>query len=103
MSHNIKNLSLLDKIPTKLRGKYISILKNKMQNGEDVSFELELLVQETAQRSLPKIVYPNLPVAEKVDDIKNLIRENQVIVVAGETGSGKSTQLPKICLDMGFR
>lgn len=39
---------------------------------------------------------------KKVDDIKKLISENQVIVVAGETGSGKSTQLPKICLDMGL-
>ncbi|MDE4990337.1 hypothetical protein NAH39_09510, partial [Francisella tularensis subsp. holarctica] len=45
---------------------------------------------------------PDLPVAERVDDIKKLHQDNQVIVLAGETGSGKSTQLPKICLDLGL-
>ncbi|AZI57080.1 DUF3418 domain-containing protein [Nakamurella antarctica] len=50
----------------------------------------------------PKITYPpGLPVSERVDDLKKAISENQVIIVAGETGSGKSTQLPKICLDLG--
>ncbi len=43
-----------------------------------------------------------LPVSQRVDDIKKVILNNQVIIVCGETGSGKTTQLPKICLDLGF-
>src|SRR3954471_2246606 len=46
--------------------------------------------------------YPaGLPVSEKKDDVLAAIRDHQVVVVAGETGSGKSTQLPKICLELG--
>ncbi|MCF6766827.1 ATP-dependent RNA helicase HrpA [Thiotrichales bacterium 19S11-10] len=52
--------------------------------------------------SRPNVEYPSLPVSEKVDEIKQLILDNQVVIVAGETGSGKSTQLPKICLDLGL-
>ncbi|QIV95694.1 ATP-dependent helicase HrpA [Allofrancisella inopinata] len=94
--------SLLNKIPTKLRSKYISILKNKKIGHNNLAKELEALAQEIEQKKLPEITYPHLPVAEKVADIKKMIQENQVIVVAGETGSGKSTQLPKICLDLGL-
>ncbi len=42
-----------------------------------------------------------LPLAEKRDDLLAAIRDNQVVIVAGETGSGKSTQLPKLCLELG--
>lgn len=93
--------NLLDNIPTKLRGKYISLLK-KSDVDSSLLIELKQLAKQTSQKTLPKITYPDLPVAEKVEDIKKLIEENQVIVVAGETGSGKSTQLPKICLDLGL-
>ena len=44
---------------------------------------------------------PELPVSARRDDIAAAIREHQVVVVAGETGSGKTTQLPKICLELG--
>ncbi|WP_310963188.1 ATP-dependent RNA helicase HrpA [Nocardioides terrisoli] len=44
---------------------------------------------------------PELPVSERRDDIAEAIRDHQVVVVAGETGSGKTTQLPKICLALG--
>ncbi len=51
---------------------------------------------------MPTIHYPpELPVAERRDDIAAAIRDNQVVIVAGETGSGKTTQLPKICLELG--
>ncbi|ATA22623.1 ATP-dependent RNA helicase HrpA [Gibbsiella quercinecans] len=54
------------------------------------------------QASCPKITYPaGLPVSQKKDDILNAIRDHQVVIVAGETGSGKTTQLPKICLELG--
>lgn len=101
MSHN-DFYNFLDKVPTKLRGKYISLIRNKKKSEKNLVSEFEKIITETNQRILPKITYPDLPVAERVDDIKKLLQDNQVIVVAGETGSGKSTQLPKICLDLGL-
>lgn len=51
---------------------------------------------------LPAISFPEeLPVSGKRDDIARAIQSNQVIIVSGETGSGKTTQLPKICLELG--
>src|SRR5215204_4247986 len=48
------------------------------------------------------ISYPSeLPVSQRRDDIAAAVRAHQVVIVAGETGSGKTTQLPKICLDLG--
>jgi len=48
------------------------------------------------------IAYPQeLPVSQRKDDIAAAIRDHQVVIVAGETGSGKTTQLPKICLELG--
>ncbi|WP_028643102.1 ATP-dependent RNA helicase HrpA [Nocardioides sp. URHA0020] len=44
---------------------------------------------------------PELPVSQRRDDIAEAIRDHQVVIVAGETGSGKTTQLPKICLELG--
>ncbi len=55
----------------------------------------------TRQAGLPAITYPDLPVSELRHEIAGAIRAHQVVVVAGETGSGKTTQLPKICLDIG--
>ena len=52
--------------------------------------------------ALPKPEFDNtLPVHEKLDEIKKTIAENQVTIICGETGSGKTTQLPKICLELG--
>lgn len=62
--------------------------------------EAEALVL-TRQAAVPKITYPDLPVSERRDDLAKAISENQVVVVAGATGSGKTTQLPKICLELG--
>ncbi|HEU4854672.1 MAG TPA: DEAD/DEAH box helicase, partial [Nitrosospira sp.] len=51
--------------------------------------------------SLPRPIYPeDLPVVGRRDEIARAIRENQVVIVCGETGSGKTTQLPKICLEL---
>jgi ATP-dependent helicase HrpA len=53
--------------------------------------------------NLPVITYPDvLPIAQKSDLIKKTVLENQVTILCGETGSGKTTQLPKICLDIGL-
>ena len=52
--------------------------------------------------SLPTITYPaQLPVSARQEEIAAAILANQVVIVAGETGSGKTTQIPKICLDLG--
>ena len=60
-------------------------------------------VAEERKKKLPTITYPDdLPIAQKSELIKQTIRENQVTILCGETGSGKTTQLPKICLDIGL-
>ena len=63
-------------------------------------FTPEQLSQRAA--SLPTITYPaQLPVSARQEEIAAAILANQVVIVAGETGSGKTTQIPKICLDLG--
>ena len=57
---------------------------------------------ERRRASVPEISYPTqLPVSARRDDLLAAIRGHQVVVVAGETGSGKTTQLPKVCLELG--
>ena len=57
---------------------------------------------ERRRASLPRPEFPaELPISARWEDIAEAIRQNQVIVLCGETGSGKSTQLPKICLALG--
>jgi len=68
----------------------------------------ELLDRSRVERAAraataPRVAYPpDLPISQKRDDIAALIREHPVVVVCGETGSGKSTQLPKILLELGY-
>ncbi|WP_063813364.1 ATP-dependent RNA helicase HrpA [Nocardia anaemiae] len=57
---------------------------------------------EARRAAVPEIRYPEqLPVSARREDIAKAIMENQVVIVAGETGSGKTTQIPKICLELG--
>src|SRR5580700_1863188 len=52
--------------------------------------------------AMPPISYPpELPVSQRKDEILRAIRDHQVVIIAGETGSGKTTQIPKICLELG--
>ena len=55
------------------------------------------------ERAVPEhIIFPEqLPISERREDIEAAIRDHQVVILAGETGSGKTTQLPKICLNLG--
>ncbi|SDM55265.1 ATP-dependent RNA helicase HrpA [Nonomuraea jiangxiensis] len=54
------------------------------------------------REAVPAVTYPeNLPVSQRKDDILAAIRDHQVVIIAGETGSGKTTQIPKICLELG--
>ncbi len=66
--------------------------------------ELEKADARVAARraSVPEVSYPpQLPVSARRDELLATIRDHQVVVVAGETGSGKTTQLPKLCLELG--
>jgi ATP-dependent helicase HrpA len=69
-----------------------------------ITAAVETAEQRTATRraTVPTIRYPEaLPVSARRDDIAATIRDHQVVIVAGETGSGKTTQIPKICLELG--
>ncbi len=71
---------------------------------EKLASTLEHSREQIAQRQAfdKTVTYPeNLPVAGKITQIRELLEKHQVVIVAGETGSGKTTQLPKLCLDMG--
>ncbi|NUS13299.1 MAG: ATP-dependent RNA helicase HrpA [Streptomyces sp.] len=70
----------------------------------EIGAEIDRGEQRIAARraNVPEITYPaNLPVSQKRDEILAAIRDHQVVIVAGETGSGKTTQIPKICLELG--
>ncbi len=71
---------------------------------EKVAAEVETAERRVARRreAMPAISYPEeLPVSRRKDEIRDAIEHHQVVIVAGETGSGKTTQLPKICLELG--
>ena len=62
-------------------------------------FTPEQLAERAA--AIPVISFPDLPVSARRDEITRAIRDHQVVIVSGETGSGKTTQLPKICMQLG--
>ncbi|MGZ8192653.1 MAG: helicase-related protein, partial [Methylobacter sp.] len=77
--------------------------KNPLQEFNTLASGIEKSVALRNKRlaGIPALNFPDLPVTSKKDDIAKLIQENQVVIVCGETGSGKTTQLPKICLSIG--
>lgn len=75
-------------------------LQQLQKIAADISRSVAL--RDIRKAAVPTINYPmELPVAAKKDDIKAAIAANQVVIIAGETGSGKTTQIPKICLELG--
>ena len=82
--------------------------ENKQAQAQKVSqlnteIERSMSTALSRKQNLPLITYPDiLPIAQKSDLIKKTILQNQVTILCGETGSGKTTQLPKICLDIGL-
>ena len=85
-------------------------VRSESKKGKNVEAALSALagrieksVAKRNQRlaSIPPLNFPDLPVTGKKDDIAELIKANQVLILCGETGSGKTTQLPKICLSIG--
>ncbi|MFC7595064.1 ATP-dependent RNA helicase HrpA [Terrabacter sp. GCM10028922] len=75
---------------------------NRRSGGRGLTPE-QLEARRVARAAtVPPITYPeHLPVVDRRDDIAAAIRDHQVVVIAGETGSGKTTQIPKICLELG--
>ncbi|WP_328397373.1 ATP-dependent RNA helicase HrpA [Nocardia sp. NBC_00416] len=79
---------------------------DRVRGGDLTRVESEITAAEARiaarHAALPVITYPEqLPVTARRDDIAAAIAAHQVVVVAGETGSGKTTQIPKICLELG--
>jgi ATP-dependent helicase HrpA len=68
--------------------------------AEDIEISCQQVNDKQSLKT--KINYPDLPISSRREEIAKAISENQVVVLAGETGSGKTTQLPKICLDLGL-
>jgi len=76
---------------TALVSKFKSELEQSLNKVEDL------------EGNSPKVIFPEqLPISQRKDEIAKLINNNQVVIVAGETGSGKTTQIPKICLELGY-
>ncbi|HHR6206797.1 TPA: ATP-dependent RNA helicase HrpA [Providencia alcalifaciens] len=78
--------------------------KSRMAVIDVIKGDVEKAKQKVEKKRLnmPKIVYPeNLPVSQKKQAIFDAISQHQVVIIAGETGSGKTTQIPKICLELG--
>ena len=72
------------------------------QSSRPPSAERRRQLEATRAASVPAVTYPDeLPIAQARDGIAAALTANQVIVVAGETGSGKTTQLPKVYLKLG--
>lgn len=70
----------------------------------DLSARIQRSSAEATRRqaAVPAVDYPaELPVSQRVEDIKAALSRNQVVIIAGETGSGKTTQIPKMCLELG--
>ena len=105
----LKDIMLVDQ--RRLSARIHGIGKIKSQEAQQaVAAEIQMQIEQAQLRvenrkSAVKnpIVFPeSLPVSQRKAEIKKLLSEHQVIVVAGETGSGKTTQLPKMCLELGF-
>ena len=105
----LNNIMLVDK--RRLSARIHGIGKIKSQEAQQaVAAEIEQQIEQArlrveSRKSAVKnpIVFPeSLPVSQRKAEIEKLLSEHQVIVVAGETGSGKTTQLPKMCLELGL-
>ena len=78
--------------------------KQGNQQGDNKSSQQNRPAPRRYEPFIPEVItYPEeLPVSERREDIMEAIRDNQVVIIAGETGSGKTTQIPKMCLDLGL-
>ena len=105
----LKDIMLVDQ--RRLSARIHGIGKIKSQEAQQaVAAEIQQQIEQARLRVEQRksavqnpIIFPeSLPVSQRKAEIQKLLSEHQVIVVAGETGSGKTTQLPKMCLELGF-
>ncbi|WP_078119399.1 ATP-dependent RNA helicase HrpA [Thiosocius teredinicola] len=104
LQHNIDTCLLRDR--PRLRRLAIQLRASSGEDAAWLEFDQQLAASAAVARQRaeqrPAITFPaELPICERLDEIRSLIAAHQVIVLCGETGSGKSTQLPKVCLDLG--
>ena len=105
----LNEVMIIDQRRLSARIKGIGHIKSE-EGKSAVATEIQQQIQQAQARLQGRksavenpIVFPdNLPVSQRKAEIQKLIAENQVVIVAGETGSGKTTQLPKMCLELGF-
>ena len=96
----LENVSLAEARSFRRRLKKARAPKALQEIGAEIHAATERVALTDA--AVPAITYPDaLPVTARKDDIAEAIRDNQVVIIAGETGSGKTTQIPKICLELG--
>ncbi|HSR65718.1 MAG TPA: ATP-dependent RNA helicase HrpA, partial [Xanthomonadaceae bacterium] len=100
----------LDGALSRDRGRLLGLLSRWNARPDDAkaqaafaqALQASVAAREARAATLPQApVAPDLPIATQAERIVELIREHQVVVIAGETGSGKTTQLPKLCLAAG--
>ena len=89
----LRRLQGVQRLPANKQTAVLAIIGQELEKAK--------LRAQLRQQSVPKLHYPDLPVTDKRHDIAEAIRKHQVVIVAGETGSGKTTQLPKICMEAG--
>ncbi|MDK7047280.1 ATP-dependent RNA helicase HrpA [Corynebacterium sp. UMB0012] len=96
----LENVSLAEARSFRRRLKKARAPKALQEIGAEIHAAADRVALTDA--AVPTITYPDaLPVTARKDDIAEAIRDNQVVIIAGETGSGKTTQIPKICLELG--
>ncbi|MFT6919686.1 MAG: ATP-dependent helicase HrpA, partial [Cognaticolwellia sp.] len=103
----LEQVKLSDKARIKKRLLAVKSITDQSKQEKSLQQIAALIEQSIENKQLrlanvPKFSYPEaLPVSQNVDVIAKAIDENQVVIIAGETGSGKTTQIPKICLQLG--
>ncbi len=104
----IDQCMLVDRHPIRRKLQHARRMVKEKKSIDQLLEGLVKKIQKSSQQyqqrleKLPKPEYPeSLPVSGKKDEIAQAIAENQVVIICGETGSGKTTQLPKVCLELG--
>lgn len=108
LEQRIEQLLLIDKVELENLARRIRKHSHADQAVEHLLEKLERKLESAEKRCFKgtadavKFSYPeSLPISSRVDDIKKTLADNQVVIICGSTGSGKTTQLPKIALDLG--
>jgi len=109
LKNAISQMMLKDQFTARRKIQSIQSRLKSSKPADELIVKLQQRIERSSQQytkrlqSKPITTYPDaLPVSQKRDEIIQAIKNNQVIVICGETGSGKTTQLPKMCIDAGL-